>query len=120
MLGLSAVAVFIALHEKPMPVATMPQRLVPQGPVLIATSPSGLDLEEPALPRKAQTRPEASFTQTDVLLADTLTEMLSLKAEMYHLRNRVESLSAQVARVVGDPPGPKPPAHLRKVTRKAA
>jgi hypothetical protein len=118
-LGRGALAVFMALHEKPMPVAASRQ-LTPPGPVLIAASPTDLDLEEPALPRKAQTRADSSFTQTDVLLADALTEMVSLKAEIYHLRNRVESLSAQVARVGGDPPGPRPPAHLRKPARKAA
>jgi hypothetical protein len=119
-LGLGAVAVFMALHEKPVPVASMLRLPVHPGPVLIAAAPSAFDLEEPALPRKAQTQPESNFSQTDVLLADTLTEMISLKAEIYHLRNRVETLSAEVARLAGDPPGPKPPAHLRKAPRKAA
>ena len=60
------------------------------------------------------------FSQTDVLLADALTEMIGLKAEIYRLRNRVESLNQQVAILSGDnstppaSPAGKRPLQLKK------
>ena len=119
-LGLGALAIFTALHEKPLPVSSMPSGVAPPRPVLIATEPQESQLDEPALPRKAQSIADANFSQTDVLLADALTEMIALKAEIYHLRGRVESLNAQVARLSGEPPSPRPPTSLRRPSKEAA
>ena len=54
------------------------------------------------------------FSQTDVLLADALTEMIGLKAEIYRLRSRVDNLNTEVARLSGTHLRPVPPAASKR------
>lgn len=63
---------------------------------------------------------ENQFSPTDVLLADALTEMIGLKAEIYRLRSKVEILNTQVARLSGEPPTTPSVAKRPVLLKKAA
>ena len=65
---------------------------------------------------------DSNFSQTDVLLADALTEMIGLKTELYFLRSKVDNLNVEVARLAGGGPRRTPPSAAKRPIqlRKAA
>lgn len=129
-LVLSGIAVFTALRGRCVPslgaaslASTGPVQQKPAAPRLV--SPRAVEVITPlsrreALPAGVHPQEEIApmneqrFSTTDVLLADALTEMIGLKAELYHLRSRVESLNHEVARLAADPQPPTPPAASRR------
>jgi hypothetical protein len=133
---MGAVAVVMALKEQPLPAGAagaftpMPVRPSPKvvaihrpagdAAIDIAMPPSSAgEIEEPA--KENQPMPSKEFTSTDVLLADALTEMIGLKAELYHLRSKLESLNTEVARLTGGPRNTPPAASKKPIPlRKAA
>jgi hypothetical protein len=143
LLVMGAVAVVLALNEQPLPAsaasafaaapAPAPRKLVSRldpepprtPPAKIVVLPGGAPLEDDdddeseaeIVPVTAQT----SFSHTDVLLADALTEMIGLKAELYHLRSKIDNLNTEVARLSGGPPRTPPAASKKPIQlRKAA
>jgi hypothetical protein len=134
---MGAIAVVMALKEQPLPAgaagAFTPMPVRPSSKVvaihrpardaaidMVAAPPiSAAELEEPA--KENQPMPSKEFTSTDVLLADALTEMIGLKAELYHLRSKLESLNTEVARLTGGPRNTPPAASKKPIPlRKAA
>ena len=134
---MGTVAVAMALKEQPLPAgastAFTPVPVRAHAKVVAIHRPAAKDAaldriilpggspEVEGLPRDAETASNAAFTSTDVLLADALTEMIGLKAELYHLSSKVETLNSEVARLSGGP-SRTPPAASRKPIplRKAA
>ena len=130
---MGGVAIYMALNERPLPAfgtssPSMMLATMTPAPRMVALS-SGSDLalqnepetydaeasDEPASPRAG-----SRFTQTDVLLADALTEMIGLKAELFRLRSKVENLNTQVARLAGEAPTPPAASKRPVLLRKAA
>jgi hypothetical protein len=126
-LVLSGVAIVLALKEQPLP-ATASTAFVAVSPPATAPRKATSPLPAPrraagnltpmppsktadeALPAEEPDAMDSTFSHTDVLLADALTEMIGLKAELYHLRNKIDNLNREVARLSGGPPRPTPPA----------
>lgn len=71
-------------------------------PVLVSGKEPGMTNDAASLPLEAQplktmaARAVAGVTQTDVLLADVLSELLDMRDEAATLRSRVEKLSEEV------------------------
>jgi hypothetical protein len=136
-LVLSGVAVLMALKEQPLP-ATAATAFVAVSPPLAATGKPTTALPAPrradddsmtmppsktagkALPAEEPDAMESTFSHTDVLLADALTEMIGLKAELYHLRNKIDNLNREVARLSGGPPRTPPAASKQPVPLRRA
>lgn len=123
---MGGVAIALALNEKPVPALSAP--LAGSSPARITpisleaarslnaaaheTNAGALTSHDTALDIDDNDgRP--TLSQTDVLLADALTEMIGLKAEIYRLRSKVDSLNVEVAKLSG-PPNPTPPAASRR------
>ena len=128
---MTAIAILMALHEQPLPVGASSafRGMPPANRPIDAPSGGGKPITTvvlPAEPRQPSTSKEIEsvtnenqFSQTDVLLADALTEMIGLKTELYHLRSKLDSLNFEVARLSGGPHRTPPavskqPAQLRK------
>jgi hypothetical protein len=134
---MGVVAVVMAVKEQPLPVgastAFTPIPVRPSSKVVAMHKPAAKDeaidkiilpggspeIESPAEETDDMTGQQ--FTSTDVLLADALTEMIGLKAELFHLRSKLESLNTEVARLSGGPPRRPPAASKEPIPlRKAA
>lgn len=132
------VAVLMALHEQPLPAgassaftpipiqqkrlrAAAAQKAEAKGASLEKIIQPGGSPEIEARPEETEMTTEATFSHTDVLLADALTEMIGLKAELYHLRSKLDNLNSEVARLAGGPPRTPPAASKKPIPlRKAA
>lgn len=127
---MGTVAVLMALHEQPLPAGAssaftpMPvQQQRTKAPANRSPEAKGAAIEKIIQPagspeiadrsEETEMTTEASFSHTDVLLADALTEMIGLKAELYHLRSKIDNLNSEVARLAGGPPR-TPPAAAKK------
>jgi hypothetical protein len=107
----------------------VPLKLVPQldpeppksPPAKIVMLPGGASLED-VDEDEEEIVPviDTSFSHTDVLLADALTEMIGLKAELYHLRSKIESLNTEVARLSAGPPRTPPAASKKPIPLRRA
>jgi hypothetical protein len=130
---MTAAAILLALYEQPLPAGASNAFVTgasPKKPIkeraMTVSPPIAVVL--PADPRQPSTSKEIEiltienqFSQTDVLLADALTEMIGLKAELYHLRSKLDSLNFEVARLSSGPHRNPPAASKRPVQlRKAA
>ena len=138
-LVMTAVAIALALHEQPLPVSAASAfvpALKPNKPGLhrndetageagpakiLKHADASAEPRQPSTSKATETVMDSEFSQTDVLLADALTEMIGLKAELYHLRSKLDSLNFEVARLAGGPHRTPPAASKRPVQlRKAA
>ena len=138
-LVMSGVAVVMALTERQVPVSASAALLAAgkarrpaKSPLRKADAGMAEDVKITELPDEtpskaaaegSERKMESTFSKTDVLLADALTEMIGLKAELYYLRGKIDSLNAEVARLSGTLLRPVPPnASAKKPVplRKAA
>jgi len=112
MVLLGGIAIYMALNDHPIPASSAAIVAMPAARTRPAPE-SGTD----AAAGSPVSAGESTLLTADVLLADALTEMIGLKAEMYHLRVRVESLNKQVALLSGDGPRPSAPAAAKRPAR---
>ncbi len=80
-------AIYMALSERSMP--------IPQRHTFVPRSPTA-DTSTHPITSDRGAYDNATISQSDVLLADALTEMLELKEELSGLRTRVGELDTQV------------------------
>ena len=128
---MSGVALARALKEQPLTatastayVAPGPAARAKKTPAMSIAARSAATIETTVLTAKTaqtetnaegnKTEMDARFSQTDVLLADALTEMIGLKAELYHLRSKIDSLNTEVSRLSGNHLRPLPPGASKK------
>ena len=114
---MGGIAVYTALSERQLATQALWTPRLGTRPASIIEA---LEPEPEEETKRMQSVTESSFTQTDVLLADALTEMIGLKAELHQLRGRLESLNLEVSRLSGGPTSPKPPVALRPVIQEKA
>ncbi len=134
---MGVVAVLMAVHEQPLPAgassaftpipiqqkrmkADAARKSEAKGAAIEKIIQPGGSPEIHARSEETEMTTEA-FSHTDVLLADALTEMIGLKAELYHLRSKIDNLNTEVARLAGGPPRTPPAASKKPIPlRKAA
>ncbi len=135
---MSGAAIAMALKERPLPAPASAAFIAAASSVRSSKPSAGeqgagkaanfdaavvdADTAETADDSEGSNKMNSMFSQTDVLLADALTEMIGLKAEIYRLRGRVDNLNTEVARLSGNHLRPVPPATSKRPVpiRKAA